>query len=61
MLHRPTAAVLVENFAARGIRDANCRRAIDGFRLAPTPRVMGVTGRQPVTHADMSGLSVYIR
>ena len=46
MLDRPAAAVIVENFAMPGICDVNRRRAIDGLRLAPTPRVIGVAGGQ---------------
>jgi hypothetical protein len=46
MLDRPAAAVVVENFAMGGIGDVNRRRAIDGLRLAPTPRIIGVAGRQ---------------
>jgi hypothetical protein len=46
MLDRPAAAAVVENFAMRGIGGVNCRRAIDGPRLAPTPRAICVAGRQ---------------
>jgi hypothetical protein len=46
MLDRPAAAVVVENFAVQRIGDVNRRRAIDGLRLAPTSRIIGIAGRQ---------------
>ena len=46
MPNRPTAAVVVENLAMRGIGDVNRRRAIEGLRLTPAPRVIGIAGDQ---------------